>query len=94
MGTPPRPSRSLQRAYEIRVRLRHLRGQVNGIQRMYGEGSPCPDLLDQVAAARAALDRLGQLMLDDHMRSCLEPVVHASEEEARAARLLLAIHRF
>jgi len=47
-----------------------------------------------VAAARAALDRLGHLTLDDDVRGSLERVVHAYGEEARASRLLLAIRRF
>jgi len=88
MGTliPPRPSGSVRHADEIRRRLRRTRGQVNGITRTYEQGRLCPDVLDQVAAARAALDGLGQLMLDDHVRGCLEPVVRASREEAKAAR--------
>lgn len=71
-----------------------IEGQVRGLRRMYDDGRPCLEILDQVAAARGALDELGLLILGDHMRGCLEPVVFDSDEEARATRLLLAVRRF
>lgn len=90
----PRGSGTVEHAGRIRARLRRIEGQVRGIERMYDDGRPCPEILDQVAAARGALDELGLLMLDDHVRGCLEPIVYDSDDKARAARLLLAIRRF
>ena len=90
----PRSGDSVEQAGRIRARMRRIEGQVKGIERMYDDGRPCPDILDQVAALRGALDELGLLILDDHVRGCLEPVVHDSDDDARAARLLLAIRRF
>ena len=94
--TPTRPTARppLGNASEIRVRLNRVEGQVGGIRRMYEEGRPCLEILDQLAAARAALDSLGLLVLEDHVGSCLEPVVHDRESDSRAASLLLAVRRF
>ncbi len=85
---------SVEHGSRIRARLRRIEGQVKGIERMYEDGRPCPEILDQVAAARGALDELAFLILDDHVRGCLEPIVYDSEDKARTARLLLAIRRF
>lgn len=78
----------------IRARLSRLERQVKGIERMYDDGHPCPEILDQVASARGALDDLGLLILRDHVRGCFEPVVYDSDQEAAATRLMLAVRRF
>lgn len=62
------------------ARLRRVEGQVRGLQRMVEEDAYCPDILTQVAAARAALDRVGLLLLEDHVRGC---VAGALREPAR-----------
>ena len=85
---------SLMHAGQIRLRLHKIEGQVNGIQRMYEEGRPCVEILDHVAAARAALESVGLLILDDHVNRCLEPVLHNSTADARALQLLTAVRRF
>lgn len=82
------------RAGQVRLRLHKIEGQVKGIKTMYEEGRPCVEILDQVAAARAALEAVGLLVLDDHVNRCFEPVIHSSPAEARAAQLLTAVHRF
>ena len=61
---------------------------------MYEEGRPCVEVLDQVAAARAALESVGLVILNDHVDRCLEPVIHDSSAEAGAAQLLTAVRRF
>ena len=52
-------------------RLRRIAGQVGGIQRMVEEDRYCVDVLLQVAAARAALDRVGKLVLASHVETCV-----------------------
>lgn len=79
---------------QVRLRLHRIEGQVKGIRTMYEEGRPCVEVLDQVAAARAALESVGLLILNDHVDRCLEPVIHDSPTEARAAQLLTAVRRF
>ena len=81
-------------AAEIRLRLHRIEGQVDGIRRMYEDGRPCVEILDQVAAARAALEAVGVLILDDHVNRCLEPVIHHSIADKRAMQLLTAVRRF
>ncbi len=52
-------------------RLKRIEGQVRGITRMVEEGKGCEDVLVQVAAARAALDRVGIHIISHRMKECL-----------------------
>jgi len=56
----------------IQKRLRRVEGQIKGIQRMVDEEKYCGDILIQIAAARAALNKAGGLILENHMKDCLK----------------------
>lgn len=53
-------------------RLRRVEGQARGLQRMIEEGRPCDEIFTQLAATKAALDRVGVLLISLKMRDCLE----------------------
>jgi DNA-binding FrmR family transcriptional regulator len=64
-------------------RLRRVEGQIKGIQKMVNEEKFCGDILIQVAAARAALNSVGGLILENYMKDCLKGYLEGvSEEEA------------
>lgn len=52
-------------------RLRRVEGQIKGIQKMVEEEKFCGDILTQIAAARAALNNAGGLILENYMKVCL-----------------------
>jgi len=52
-------------------RLHRIEGQVRGIERMVEEDRYCIDVVTQINAARAALDKVGLGLLDGHVRHCL-----------------------
>jgi DNA-binding FrmR family transcriptional regulator len=56
-------------------RLRRVEGQARGLQRMIEEGRPCDEIFTQLAATKAALDRVGVLIISLKMRDCLEEEV-------------------
>lgn len=58
-------------------RLRRIEGQVRGLQRMISEDKRCEDVLTQLAATRAALDRVGVFLISTRMKECLK---HSTEE--------------
>ena len=63
----------------ILARLRRVEGQVRGIQRMITDGRECEDIVTQLMAARAALDRAGLLIMTQYLHLCLlDPDVQAS----------------
>jgi CsoR family transcriptional regulator, copper-sensing transcriptional repressor len=52
-------------------RLRRVEGQSRGLQRMIEQGRPCDEIFTQLAATKAALDRVGVLLISLKMRECL-----------------------
>lgn len=62
-------------------RLNRIEGQIRGIRGMLDRSAYCPDILDQVAAANAALNAFGRELLSNHIRSCVVNDVRAGREE-------------
>ncbi len=58
-------------AGEVRGRLRRVEGQIRGIQRMLDENRDCGEVVAQLAAAKAALDRVGYRLIAGGLRSCV-----------------------
>jgi CsoR family transcriptional regulator, copper-sensing transcriptional repressor len=56
---------------ELLRRLARVEGQVRGVSRMVEEDRYCKDVLTQIAAIQAALDRISLGLLDGHARHCL-----------------------
>lgn len=52
-------------------RLRRLEGQIRGVQRMIEEGQDCRDVVTQLSACKAALDRVGYRLVAAGMRHCV-----------------------
>jgi DNA-binding FrmR family transcriptional regulator len=57
---------------EVLLRLKRIEGQLRGLQRMVEEGASCPDILTQVAAATAAIKKVGTVIVQAYMEECLE----------------------
>ena len=68
--TGPTPGYSATKA-ELLNRLARVEGQVRGVSRMVKEERYCIDVLTQIAAAQAALDRIALGLLHDHARHCV-----------------------
>ncbi|BAS27268.1 metal-sensitive transcriptional regulator [Limnochorda pilosa] len=75
-------------------RLRRIEGQVRGIQRMVEEDVYCVDILIQVAAARAALEKVGLMLLEDHTRGCVARAVQGDGGGEAIDELMDAISHF
>ena len=65
---------------KVKKRLRRIAGQIGGIERMVEEERYCIDILTQISAAQAAIDKVALALLDEHTRHC---VVGAETPEAR-----------
>jgi CsoR family transcriptional regulator, copper-sensing transcriptional repressor len=68
---------------QVKNRLRRIGGQIGGIERMVEEERYCIDILTQISAAQAAIDKVALALLDEHTRHC---VVGAESPEARAEK--------
>lgn len=56
---------------DIQVRLRRIEGQVKGIEKMMESNTCCKDVLVQVAAVRAAVNKVGALILQNYAKECM-----------------------
>lgn len=68
------------------TRLNRIEGQVRGIRRMVEEPRRCIELLQQLAAAEAALNRISLAVIRAHVETCVPEGIERGEEE-RTARL-------
>ena len=56
---------------DVQKRLRRAEGQLRGVQRLLDEGADCKDVVTQLAAAQAALHRVGTRLMGAGIRYCL-----------------------
>jgi CsoR family transcriptional regulator, copper-sensing transcriptional repressor len=56
---------------QLRKRLRRVEGQIRGLERMVEEERYCIDVVTQINAVQAALDKIALGLLDDHARHCM-----------------------
>jgi DNA-binding FrmR family transcriptional regulator len=68
---------------DILKRLARVEGQVGGVKRMVEEDRYCIDVLTQIEAAQAALNKIALGLVDDHVRHCMRGGKGASEEQVQ-----------
>jgi DNA-binding FrmR family transcriptional regulator len=68
-----------QSKQQLQSRLSRIEGQVRGVQRMVDEDRYCIDVLTQISAIRAALDKVALSLVDDHARNCMSGASRARE---------------
>ena len=69
------------------VRLRRIEGQVRGVARMIEDDRYCIDVLTQIRAVRAALDRVEQETLSAHLQHCVAHAFHAGDAKERQTKI-------
>ena len=69
---------------ELNTRLARIEGQVRGVQKMVEEDRYCIDVLTQISAIRAALDKVALGLLNDHVEHCM---AQGSGDEKRRAEM-------
>ena len=89
---------SPQRGYsatkdQLLARLRRIEGQIRGIEGMVENDRYCIDVLTQISAAQAALDKVALGLLDDHAQHCVIGPPDPGEREQKTAELMAAVGR-
>ena len=79
---------------DIVARLGKAKGQLAGITSMYEDGRYCIEILDQLAAARAAIDAVGLILLQDHINSCVRDAIVTDDSDEKVAELVTAVRRY
>jgi len=77
---------------QLLKRLRRVEGQVRGVQGMVDEDRYCIDVLTQIGAIQAALDKVALGLLDDHARHCVMGA-QATEQADKTDELMGAVGR-
>jgi CsoR family transcriptional regulator, copper-sensing transcriptional repressor len=93
MATTQAPTRGYTATRDqLLARLKRIEGQVRGIEGMVEADRYCIDILTQISAAQAALDKVALGLLDDHARHC---VLGAADEDrdAKTEELMAAVGR-
>ena len=75
------------------ARLRRIEGQVRGLARMVEDDRYCIDVITQVQAVRAALKRVEEEVLKDHVAHCVEHAIQSGDakEQRRKVAELMAV---
>ncbi|MBJ7406845.1 MAG: metal-sensitive transcriptional regulator [Bradyrhizobium sp.] len=77
-------------------RLGRIEGQVRGLSKMVDEDRYCIDIVTQIAAVRAALRRVEEEVLKDHVAHCVEHAIASgdkADQRAKIAELMAVIGR-
>jgi CsoR family transcriptional regulator, copper-sensing transcriptional repressor len=78
---------------ELMARLRRVEGQIRGIEGMVTDDRYCIDILTQIGAAQAALDKVALGLLDDHAHHCVLGARTANERNEKTDELMAAVGR-
>jgi len=79
---------------EVIKRLARIEGHLRGVKRMVEEDKSCPEVLLQLAAVRAALDKVGRIVFEDHVETCVSKAIKEGAGESAVAELKEALARF
>jgi CsoR family transcriptional regulator, copper-sensing transcriptional repressor len=76
-------------------RLRRIEGQVRGLQRMVDEESYCVDILTQIGSVVSASEKVGTILLKDHVEHCVRESIEKGENaDEKIEELTAAVERF
>jgi DNA-binding FrmR family transcriptional regulator len=78
---------------KVRNRLRRISGQVGGLERMVDEDRYCIEVLTQISAVQAAIDKVALELLDEHARHCVVGAGTAQLREQRTEEMMGAVGR-
>jgi DNA-binding FrmR family transcriptional regulator len=93
-ATSPAPTRGYTATKDqLLKRLRRIEGQVRGVQGMVEDDRYCIDVLTQISAIQAALDKVALGLVDDHTRHCVMGADTAEQQADKTEELLAAVAR-
>jgi DNA-binding FrmR family transcriptional regulator len=78
----------------LAVRLRKIKGQIEGIEKMVEADADYSDVLMQVVSARQALKSFSEKVIESHMRTCIESASSQSEGRHSLRSLLTVLERY
>ena len=80
--------------HDVLPRLRRIEGQIRGISRMLEERRYCIDVIQQLTAARRALDQVSLKIMSGHINTCVSEAIRRQEGKRKIGELMQTINRF
>lgn len=81
-------------APNLHRRMKKIMGQLNAIDKMIDEDVPCEDILIQINAAKSALHKVGQVVLEGHLNHCVRDGIEHGDADKIIAEFAKAIEHF
>jgi CsoR family transcriptional regulator, copper-sensing transcriptional repressor len=78
---------------QLLARLKRIEGQTRGVQKMVDEDRYCIDVLTQISAIQAALDKVALGLLDDHVKHCVVGGQGPGSQEELTDEMMAAVGR-
>lgn len=81
---------------KLQNRLKRVEGQVRGVQRMVDEEVYCVDVLTQISSVISAMEKVGAILLKDHVEHCVRESIEkgGAEADEKVQELTAAVERF
>ncbi|TLD83635.1 metal-sensing transcriptional repressor [Helicobacter trogontum] len=83
-----------ENAKNIHRRLKKISGQLNAIDKMVDDEVACVDILIQINAAKSALHKVGQIVLEGHVTHCMKDAIKHGDSDKSLDELAKAIEHF
>lgn len=81
-------------AEKLHRRLGKIIGQIKAIDHMVDQDTPCEDMLIQINAAKSALHKVGQIVLEGHLHHCVREGIEHGDAEQTIEEFAKAIEHF
>ena len=81
-------------AENIHRKIKKIIGQLNAIDRMVDEDIPCEDVIMQINAAKSALHKVGQIVLEGHLHHCVKEGIEHGDAQKTIEDFAKAIEYF
>jgi DNA-binding FrmR family transcriptional regulator len=78
----------------LHKRLKKIMGQIQAIDRMIDEDVPCEDILSQMNAAKSAIHKCGQIVLEGHIKHCVKDGIEHGDADKTIEEFTKAVERF
>src|SRR5471030_58474 len=78
----------------LKTRIKKIQGQLNAISEMFEKDIPCEDILIQIGAAKGALHKVGQVVLEGHLHHCVKEGIEHGDADKTIADFAKAVEHF
>ncbi|CAB1243337.1 metal-sensitive transcriptional regulator [Clostridium sp. MT-14] len=75
-------------------RINRIQGQLNGICKMLENDKPCDEIIIQLNSAKAALQKISQIVLEDHLDHCVLDALRSKDREPQIDSLKRALNQY